>query len=134
MLGRVLNPKYSNSRSLVANIHINKTLISKTLIDLGASINVMTRDMMLKLNLQNSLRHTTIILQLIDSSIVSPKGILEDVIVFVDSSEYLVDFILLETKAKISGYPLILGKPWLATIDAYVGCRERDMTITNGPY
>jgi len=27
-------------------------------------------------------------------------------------------------------HPLILGRPFLETIDAYIGCREGSMTIT----
>lgn len=30
------------------------------------------------------------------------------------------------------GHPLILGRPWLATTDAYIGCRTGSMTITRG--
>jgi len=48
--------------------------LSHTLIDLGAAINVMTKDTMLKINLQASLRKTTTILKLADHSIVTPRG------------------------------------------------------------
>jgi len=34
--------------------------------------------------------------------------------------------------AKLTGYPLILGRPWLATADAYISCRAGNMTIKNG--
>ena len=97
--------------------------LSHTLIDLGASINVMTKDTMLKLNLQGSLRKTTIVLQLVDHSTVTPKGIVEDVMVSIDSWEYPTDFVVLQPKANLTGYPLILGRPCLSTIDAYISCR-----------
>lgn len=29
-------------------------------------------------------------------------------------------------------HPLIMGRPWLATTDAYIGCREGSMTIIKG--
>ena len=51
MLGQVIYPKYLDPGSPVVDVHINGTIIPHTLIDLGASINVMTRDTMLKLNL-----------------------------------------------------------------------------------
>ena len=50
---------------------------------------------MLKLNLQGSLRKTKIVLQLVDHSTVTPKGIIEDVMVSIDSWEYPVDFLAL---------------------------------------
>ena len=61
-------------------ITINNFSIPKTLIDLVATINVMTLETMKCLNLQN-LRPTTTILELVDRYKVVPKGILEDIIV-----------------------------------------------------
>ena len=63
----------------------------------------------------------------------TPEGIVEDVLVSVDSWEYPADFLVLQPKAKLTGYPLILGRPWLATADAYISCRAGNMTIKNGP-
>jgi len=62
---------------------------------------------------------------------VTPEGIVEDVIVSIDSWEYLADFLVLQPKAKLIGYPLILGRPWLATADAYISCQDGNMTIKN---
>jgi len=122
MLGQVICPKYLDPGSPVVDVHINGTIIPHTLIDLGATINVMTRDTMLKLNLQGSLRKTLTILQLADRSTMTPEGIVKDVLVSVDSWEYPADFLVLQPKAKLTGYPLILGRPWLATVDAYISC------------
>jgi len=85
MLGQVICPKYLDLGSLVVDVHINGTIVPHTLIDLRVAINVMTKDTMLKLNLQGSLRKTTIVLQLADRSTVTPKGIVEDVMVSIDS-------------------------------------------------
>jgi len=133
MLGQVICPKYLDPGSPVVDVHINDTIIPHTLIDLGVAINVMTRDTMLKLNLQGSLRKTSTVLQLEDRSTVTPEGIVEDFLVSVDSWEYPADFLVLQPKAKLTGYPLILGRPWLATADAYISCRAGNMTIKNGP-
>ena len=59
MLGQVICPKYLDPGSPVVDVHINGTIIPHTMIDLGATINLMTKDTMLKLNLHNSLRKTT---------------------------------------------------------------------------
>eukprot|EP00253_Pinus_taeda_P033621 PITA_33621 len=95
MLGQVICPKYLDPGSPIVNVHINGTIIPHTLIDLGAAINVMTKDTMLKLNLQSSLRKTSTVLQLADCSIVTPEGIVEDVLVSIDSWEYPADFLVL---------------------------------------
>ena len=51
MLEQVIYPKYLDPGSPVVDFHINGTIIPHTLIDLGAAINVMTKETMLKLNL-----------------------------------------------------------------------------------
>jgi len=122
MLGQVIYPKYLDPGSPVVDVHINGTMIPHILIDLGASINVMTKDTMLKLNRQGSLRKTTTVLQLADHSTVTPEGIVEDVMISIDSWEYPIDFLILQPKAKLTVYPLILGRPWLATADSYISC------------
>jgi len=64
---------------------------------------------MLKLNLQGSLIKTTPVLQLADRSTMAPEGVVEDVLVSIDSWEYLANFLVLQPKAELNGYPLILG-------------------------
>eukprot|EP00253_Pinus_taeda_P019997 PITA_19997 len=53
--------------------------------------------------------------------------------VSVDSWEYPTNFLIINPKIRLDGHPLILGRPWLATADAYIGCRQGNMTITRGP-
>eukprot|EP00253_Pinus_taeda_P011392 PITA_11392 len=110
---------------------INNIQILNTLIDLGAAINVMTLETMRTLQLIN-LQHTTIVLELADRSKVIPERILEDIIVSLDSWEYPVDFLVLQAKSNLGGHPIILGRPWLATVDAFIGCRSGNMIISRG--
>ena len=39
---------------------------------------------------------------------------------------------ILESKDSSKGNPIILGRPWLATANAFIGCRDGEMTISNG--
>ena len=133
MLGKVIFPKYLDPGSPIVDVHIGGVIVPNTLINLGAAINIMTKETMLKLNLQGTLRKTTIVLQLADRSTVTQEGIVEDIMVTIDSWEYPTDFLVLQQKTKFNGYPLILGRPWLAIADAYISCRARNMTIKNGP-
>ena len=91
-------------------ITINNFSNSKTLIDLGAAINVMTLKIVKYLDLKN-LRPTTTILELADRSKIAPEGIIEDIIVSMDSWEYLVYFLVLQPKFNLGVHPLILGRP-----------------------
>ena len=62
----------------------------------------------------------------------NPKGVIDDIIVSLDSCEYSTDFMILQPKSNLGGHPLILGRPGLAIADAFISCRLGNMTITNG--
>jgi len=51
MLGQIVNPKYIDPSNPIVQVHIRKTPIPNTLIDLGASINIMTIEVMETLNI-----------------------------------------------------------------------------------
>ena len=51
MLSKALIPKYSDLGSLMVTIHINGIQIQKNLMDIGASINFMTREVLLRLSI-----------------------------------------------------------------------------------
>jgi len=91
----------------------------------------MTIETVRKLGLTN-LRPTPTILELADRSTIKPEGILDDLVISVDSWEYPADFLVLQPKSQLGGHPLILGRPWLATIDACIICQSGSMTISDG--
>ena len=71
-------------------------------------------------------------LELVDRTTVKPVGILDDIIVSVASWEYPMDFMVIQSKDPSKGQPIILGRPWLATDNLFIGCRDREITISNG--
>ena len=79
------------------------------------------------------LKPTNITLSLADRSVKIPKGIVEDVLVKVDKFYYPVDFLVLDTEPIASGpnhVPIILGRPFLATANAIINCRNGVMQLT----
>jgi len=131
MMGKITMQKYVDLGSPIVKTHINGIEIPNKLIDLGATINIMSRQIMEQLKLPNLL-FTPTLLQLADRSIIKPDGVLEDISVSLDSWEYPVNFMILTPKNNLGGHPLILGRPWLATADAFISCRSGDMYISNG--
>jgi hypothetical protein len=123
--------KYGNSGNPVVTITINKVSIENTLIDLGVAINVMTATTLEQLQLHPLLRPTPTILELADKTRVIPEGILDDIMVTLASWEYPIDFLVVNSKDPAKGHPVILGTPLLATTNAFIGCREGEMTISN---
>ena len=78
----------------VVSVQIGNVLVSNVLIDLGAAINVMTKQTMDQLRL-SYLHPTPTVLELADRSKIKPEGVLDDVIISLYSWEYPVDFIVL---------------------------------------
>ena len=81
------------------------------------------------------LKPTSITLSLADRSIKIPKGTIEDVLIQVDRFYYLVDFLVLDTKPIEVGanhVPIILGRPFLATSNPIINCRNGVMQLTFG--
>jgi hypothetical protein len=90
-------------------ITINEVYIGNTLIDLGATINVMTVTTLEELQLKPLLRPTPTILELADKTRVIPEGILDDIIVTLASWEYPIDFLFIHSKDPTKENPVILG-------------------------
>jgi hypothetical protein len=82
--------KYINPGSPIIDAHIDKSLTSNTLIELGATINVMMKETMEKLKLFD-LCQTPMVLWLADRSTAK----LEDVVISIDSLEYPTNFMVL---------------------------------------
>ena len=74
-------------------------------------------------------------LQLADRSIKYPRGILEDILVRIDTFVFPVDFVVLDTEPVSdvsSQIPVIFGRPFLATIDATIKVQSGVMTLVFG--
>jgi hypothetical protein len=132
MSGKSPPVKYGDPRHPTVSVQVGKMIIPRVLVDLGASINIMTLETLQLLQLQNEVRDTPTILELADRSTIKPEGVIEDLIISVESWNYPADFVVLQPKTKLGGHPLILGRPWLATTDAFISCRSGSMTISNG--
>ena len=108
--------------------------MEKTLLNLGASVNLLPYSVYKQLGL-GELKPTTITLSLADKSVKIPKDAVEDVLVQVDKFYYPVDFVVLNTEPIAMGanyVPIILGRPFLATSNAIINCRNGVMQLTFG--
>ena len=121
------NPvKYKDPGCPTIFVNISGTCVEKTLLDLGASVNLLPFSMYQQLGL-GELKPTTITLSLADRSIKIPKGTVEDVLIQVDKFYYPVDFVVLDTESVTVGanhVAIILGRPFLATSNAIINYRN----------
>ena len=129
------NPvKYKDPGSPTISVNIGGNSIDKALLDLGASVNLLPYSVYKQLGL-GELKPTNITLSLGDRSVKIPKGIVEDVLVKIDKFYYPVDFVVLDTKPianEPNHVPIILGRPFLATTNAIINCRNGVMQLTFG--
>ena len=126
--------KYRDPGSPTISVNIGGICINKALLDLGVSVNVLPYSMYKQLGLRE-LKPTNITLSLADRSVKIPKGIVEDVLVKVDKFYYPVDFVILDTEPVAEGInqvPMILGRPFLATTNAMINCRNGVIQLTFG--
>ncbi|RVW70528.1 hypothetical protein CK203_059231 [Vitis vinifera] len=126
--------KYKDPGCPTISVMIGETCVEKALLDLGASVNLLPYSVYKQLGL-GELKPTSITLSLADRSVKIPRGMIEDVLVQVDKFYYPVDFVVLDTDPIAKGtncIPIILGRPFLATSNAIINCRNGVMQLTFG--
>jgi hypothetical protein len=110
----VLHKKDNGYPGIAYTIYYQK--IKNALCDLGASVNLMPKAMFEDL-VYPAISPTTMTIQLADSSIKYPEGIVESLLVNVRGSYVFADFVVLDTQEEI---PLILGRPFLRDVNARI--------------
>nr|CAN71013.1 hypothetical protein VITISV_001293 [Vitis vinifera] len=108
--------------------------MERALLDFGASVNLLPYFVYKQLGL-GELKPTSITLSLADRSVTIPRGMIEDVLVQIDKFYYTVDFVVLDTDLSAKGTNsalIILGRPFLATSNAIINCRNGIMQLSFG--
>ncbi|XP_042423349.1 uncharacterized protein LOC122010956 [Zingiber officinale] len=123
-------PKLQDPGSFSIPYKISSELIPRAFCDLGASVSLLSYSLCKKLGFQ-SIKLTTMTLQLVDHSCRYPMGIVEDVPVEVGGCVIPMDFIIMDMKEdpKIS---IILGRPFLATAGALIDVKNHKLSLEMG--
>ncbi|XP_057747077.1 uncharacterized protein LOC130966305 [Arachis stenosperma] len=122
-----LPPKLKDHGSFFLPCTIGNITIDKALCDLGASINLMPYSMMRKLRIEE-VKPTQMSLELVDKSLVFPKGVIENLLVKVDKFIFPVDFVILDLGEEGSD-SIILERPFLATARAIIDVEQGKLTV-----
>jgi len=125
--------KYKDPGCPTISCFIGERKIDRALLDLTASVNLLPYSVFQSLNL-GELKPIFVTLLLADRSVKVPRGIVEDVLVQVDKFIFPVDFIVLDTQPieACNSIPVILGRPFLATSNALINCRNGVMKLSFG--
>ncbi|XP_022859157.1 uncharacterized protein LOC111379951, partial [Olea europaea var. sylvestris] len=127
-------PKFKDPGCPTISCVIWNNRIERALLDLGASVNLLPFSVYEQLGL-GELKPTTTTLRLADRSVKVPRGVVEDVLVQIDKFYYPVDFLVLDTHPVLNSnaqIPVILGRPFLATSNALINCRNGILKLSFG--
>ena len=123
-----LSPKFKDLGSVTILCSIGNLSVGKTLIDLGASINLMSLSMCKRIG-DLKIDPTRMTLQLADHSITRPFGVVEDVLVKVRHFTFLVDFVIMDIEED-EEIPLVLGQPFMLTTKCMVDMGNRNLELS----
>ncbi|GJU01205.1 retrovirus-related pol polyprotein from transposon TNT 1-94 [Tanacetum coccineum] len=126
-INNVIPWKEKDPGSFTLPYFINDLCFDNALVDLGASISVMSLLTYLNLGL-GELVHNRLTVELADRTVKYPKGIAENVLVGIGKFTFPIDFIILDIPEDIK-VPLILGRPFLSTARAKIDVYKRKITL-----
>ncbi|CAL8174473.1 unnamed protein product [Prunus armeniaca] len=132
VLQRKLPPKLEDPGSFDIPINIGDKTVGRAMLDLGASINVMPYSVYQELGLEG-IKKTSIRLELADHSIKYPKGIVEDILVQVNTLILPADFVVMDMEDNPYGNrvdPILLGRPFMATADTIIKVKDGTLSMT----
>jgi len=123
--------KYKDPDCPTISCFVGEHKIKTTLLDLGASVNLLPYSVFQSLNL-GELKPTFVTLLLADRFVKVPRGTVEDVLVQVDKFIYPVDFVVLDTQPveACNSFLAILGRPFLVTSNALINFRNGLMKLS----
>ncbi|XP_048496363.1 uncharacterized protein LOC125495629 [Beta vulgaris subsp. vulgaris] len=125
-----LPEKLGDPGSYSIPVKLGDIAIKNALCDLGASVSLMPLSICKKLNI-GELKPTRISLQLTDRTVKFSLGILEDVPLRVGKFFIPCDFVVMEMKEDAQ-VPIILGRPFLATVGAIIDMKKGNITFEVG--
>jgi Aspartyl protease len=130
VVSRELPPKLGDPGKFTIPCTIGKAVIKKALCDLGASVSLMPHTIFKRIGV-GELKPTRMTLQLADSSVRLPLGIVEDVPVQVGKFFVPGDFVVMEMDED-KDVPVILGHPFLRTARTIFDTYEGTLTMRIG--
>ncbi|XP_071726971.1 uncharacterized protein [Rutidosis leptorrhynchoides] len=123
-------PKLGDRGSINISCILGNNKVYDALVDLGASINLMSYSPFKKLGLGN-LTPTKMGIRLAIRSFNYPVGVAADVLVKIHHFTFFVDFVVLEMEEDLKVH-LILGRTFLNTADDILHIKKRELDLDIG--
>ncbi|XP_070032498.1 uncharacterized protein [Nicotiana tomentosiformis] len=132
ILQNKIPPKCGGPRKLHHTMLVGSENFDKALCDSGASINLMPLSVFRKLEDElGVIKLIPVSLQLAEQTTILPEGIIEYILVRVDTYLFPVDFIVVDMEVN-KEVPLVLGRPFLCTGRAILDICEGQLMLRVG--
>nr|GEU45669.1 reverse transcriptase domain-containing protein [Tanacetum cinerariifolium] len=119
--------KLRDPESFLIPCNFDKAFSCNDLAELGASINLMPYSLYVKLSLK-TLKPTKMSVRLVDRSFKYPVGITKNMLIEVGKFTFPPGFVILEMEED-SKVPLILGRPFLHTVDVLIRVKQKQLNL-----
>ncbi|GKC28908.1 zf-CCHC domain-containing protein [Tanacetum coccineum] len=130
VIQRNLRQKEEDPGSFTLPCLIGPLLVKNTLADLGASINLMSHSLLLRLGI-SELKLTRMSIQLADQPVKYPIRVCENLLVTINKFIFSVDFVVLEMDED-ELVPIILGQRFFATTRTVIDVHEGKLSLRLG--
>ncbi|XP_057734255.1 uncharacterized protein LOC130949598 [Arachis stenosperma] len=127
LIQKGLPPKLEDPGSFFLPCAIGSMTINKAMCDLGASVNLMSSSQVKKLCIKE-VKPVQMSLELVDKSVICPRGAIENLLAKVDRFIFPADFVILDSDQD-EGDSIILGRPFLATARAIIDVEQGKLTL-----
>ncbi|XP_027341719.1 uncharacterized protein LOC113854728 [Abrus precatorius] len=121
-------PQITNDQgSFTIPVSIGALPMGKALLDLGASINLMSLSMLKRIG-ELEIKPTRMTLQVVDRSMKYLYGVAKDDLVKVDKFVFPIDFFIMDMEEDME-VPLILGRPFMKTAKVIINVDDRKLKV-----
>ncbi|XP_057760640.1 uncharacterized protein LOC130981015 [Arachis stenosperma] len=127
IIQKKLPRKMKDPRSFQIPYIIGDITIKKALCDLGASINLMSLNMMRMMRIEEA-KPTRMTLQLADRTFKFPHGVVEDLLVKVGEFIFPANFVVMDMEEE-ANTSIILGRPFLTTAGAIIDVQKGELVL-----
>jgi hypothetical protein len=101
-----------NNQMISIQLQVGKNTIEDVMLDGGASVNIITKNLTTKLGLPKP-KLAPYHLKMVDQNMTRPSGIIQNLKIQIHGIPYVTTFIVLQNSVVDSNYSMLLGRPWL---------------------
>jgi len=100
-----------DNQMVVIQVQVGKNIVEDVLINGGANVNIITKNLKTKLGLPKP-RPTPYHLRIVNQSMTGPLGIIKNLKVHIHGIPYIATCVILKNSVVDSSYSILLGRLW----------------------